>query len=144
MRYKQLTRNQAEQVTSLAEDLASNNEQALTSLNQGLQSLLEETGLKASTLGPVTALIASYLPIDSSAHGIVGDAIGKFEEVHKVELAQAKANDFLGAVIKDLGGSSRLDDFQLQRVAELTSSLKNIGDPDGSTRFSEALKEFAK
>jgi hypothetical protein len=141
---KPLTRNQAEQVTALADDLSSNNEQALKSLNQGLQSLLEETGLKASTLGPVTALIASYHPIDSSAHGIVGDAIGKFEEVHKVELAQAKANDFLGAVIKDLGGSSRLDDFQMQKVAELTSSLKNIGDPDGPARFSKALEEFVE
>ena len=39
---KPLTRNQAEQVTSLADDLASNNQQALGSLNQGLQSLLEE------------------------------------------------------------------------------------------------------
>ena len=141
---KPLTRNQAEQVTALADDLSSNNEQALKSLNQGLQSLLEETALKASTLGPVTALIASYHPIDSSAHGIVGDAIGKFEEVHKVELAQAKANDFLGAVIKDLGGSSRLDDFQMQKVAELTSSLKNIGDPDGPARFSKALEEFVE
>ena len=141
---KPLTRNQAEQVTALAEDLSSNNEQALKSLNQGLQSLLEETGLKASTLGPVTALIASYHPIDSSAHGMVSEAIGKFEEVHKVELAQAKANDFLGAVIKDLGGSSRLDDFQMQKVAELTSSLKNIGDPDGPARFSKALEEFVE
>ena len=141
---KPLTRNQAEQVTALADDLASNNEQALNSLNQGLQSLLEETGLKASTLGPVTALVASYHPIGSSAHGMVGEAIGKFEEVHKVELAQAKANDFLGAVIKDLGGSSRLDDFQAQKVAELTSSLKNIGDPDGLEKFSKALEEFAE
>jgi len=141
---KPLTRNQAEQVTALADDLSSNNPQALESLNQGLQSLLEETGLKASDIAPVTALVASYNPIDSSAHGIVGDAIGRFEEVHKVELAQAKANDFLGTVIKDLGGSGNLDDFQMQRVAELTSSLKNIGDPDGSTRFSEALKEFAE
>ena len=141
---KPLTRNQADQVTALAEDLSSNNEQALKSLNQGLQSLLEETGLKASTLGPVTALIASYHPIDSSAHGMVSEAIGKFEEVHKVELAQAKANDFLGAVIKDLGGSSRLDDFQMQKVAELTSSLKNIGDPDGPARFSKALEEFVE
>jgi hypothetical protein len=141
---KPLTRNQAEQVTALADDLASNNKQALNSLNQGLQSLLEETGLKASTLGPVTALVASYPPIGSSAHGMVGEAIGKFEEVHKVELAQAKANDFLGAVIKDLGGSSRLDDFQAQKVAELTSSLKNIGDPDGPARFSKALEEFVE
>ena len=141
---KPLTRNQAEQVTALAEDLSSNNEQALKSLNQGLQSLLEETGLKASTLGPVTALIASYHPIDSSAHGMVSEAIGKFEEVHKVELAQAKANDFLGAVIKDLGGSSRLDDFQMQKVAELTSSLKNIGDPDGPAQFNKALEEFVE
>ena len=141
---KPLTRNQAEQVTALADDLASNNKQALNSLNQGLQSLLEETGLKASTLGPVTALVASYHPIGSSAHGVVGEAIGKFEEVHKVELAQAKADDFLGAVIKDLGGSSRLDNFQAQKVAELTSSLKNIGDTDGLEKFSKALEEFVE
>jgi len=119
--------------------------QSIGTIDKDLQSLLNATGLKASDIAPITALVASLHPKDSSAHKMVVDVIGNFKEEHKVELAEAaKPQDFLEAVIKDLGGSSRLDDFQMQKVAELTSSLKNIGDPDGQTRLTTAIKEFAE
>ncbi|MEA0971377.1 hypothetical protein Megvenef_01354 [Candidatus Megaera venefica] len=128
-------------------------EQATLSLDKGLQSLLRVTGLEASKLGPITELVASYHKSDPVKQTLVESSLKTFGldngmvpvvETPKKELAQAKANDFLGAVIKDLGGSSRLDDSQMQKVAELTSSLKNIGDPEGPARFSKALEEFAE
>jgi len=144
---KPLNKDQLEQVHFLAYDVAHLGDARYTEvkpLDKDLESLLTVTGLKASQITSITELVASYHPA-GSAHDDVNSAIGKFEEVHKVELAGAKkANDFLGAVIKDLGGSRNLDDFQMQKVAELTSSLKNIGDQDGPARFSMALKEFAE
>ena len=111
-----LNKDQLEQVHFLAYDLAHLGDARYTEvkpLDKDLESLLTVTGLKASQITSITELVASYHPT-GSAHDDVNSAIGKFEEVHKVELAGAKkANDFLGAVIKDLGGSSRLDDFQM-------------------------------
>ena len=149
---KPLTRNQVEQVYLLANDVARindpTNEQPVPPLNQGLQSLLDETGLKASQIAPITALVASYHRA-GSARDDVNSAIGTFKEVHKVELAEAtkaKSTDFLASIVKDLEKTSgtRLNDSESTKVAELTSSLKNIGEPDGPERFSTALKEFTE
>ncbi len=147
---KPLTPNQVEQVYLLAYDVARindpANEQPVPPLNQGLQSLLDETGLKASQIAPITALVANYHPA-GSVRDDVNSAIGTFKEVHKVELAEAtkaKSTDFLASIVKDLEKTSgtRLNDSESTKVAELTSSLKNIGDPDGPAKFNKALKEF--
>ncbi len=68
------------------------------------------------------------------------------EVLSEKDLAAKKGNDFLVSIVKDIEKTSgrQLDDFELGKVRELTSSLKNIGDQDGSTRFSTALKEFAE
>ena len=148
---KPLNKDQLEQVHFLAYDVANLGDARYTEvkpLDKDLESLLTVTGLKASQITSVTSLVASYHP-DGPNKELVTSALETFGSAQgwvtpQQKLQKDKANDFLGAVIKDLGGSSRLDDFQMQKVAELTSSLKNIGDPDGPARFSMALKEFAE
>ncbi len=148
---KPLNKDQLEQVHFLAYDVAHLGDARYTEvkpLDKDLESLLTVTGLKASQITSVTSLVASYHP-DGPNKELVTSALETFGSAQgwvtpQQKLQKDKANDFLGAVIKDLGGSSRLDDFQMQKVAELTSSLKNIGDQDGPARFSKALEEFAE